>query len=97
MDGRWVRQAAKTANAGVQASLSWQSAVLRLGLPMLPRRGIHPLRQTQMARDVVEGVERLDQALKRRDPAEVVQPMIQRLAERVKDVAVAVDRMGEIQ
>jgi hypothetical protein len=50
-----------------------------------------------MARDVVEGVERLDGALKRREPAEVVQPMIQRLQQGVKDVSVAVERIGDVR
>lgn len=53
--------------------------------------------RSQMARDVVEGVERLDGALKRREPAEVVQPMIQRLQQGVKDVSVAVERIGDVR
>lgn len=56
----------------------------------------HPT-PTKMARDVVEGVERLDGALKRREPPDAISPMIQQLSERVKDVALALDRMDEIR
>ncbi|KAI8466960.1 MAG: hypothetical protein J3K34DRAFT_47535 [Monoraphidium minutum] len=50
-----------------------------------------------MARDVVEGVEKLDAALRRRDPPEAVAPMIAALQARVKDVGEAVERMADIK
>ena len=50
----------------------------------------------QMVRDAVDGVEKLDGALKRRLPWAEVQPVVQQLQESLNAVANAVDAMQEM-
>lgn len=49
-----------------------------------------------MTRQVVEGVEQLDQALKRKEAPEVVRPLLSTLGTQLQGVIDAVDQMEEI-
>jgi len=51
----------------------------------------------QTAREVVESVERLDGALKRREPAAAVQPLIDKLVGKLQEVGTAVARIDEVR
>jgi hypothetical protein len=66
--------------------------------PRHPRVDTHPTPSPppQDAREVVQGVERLDGALKRREGPEVVSPIIQKISERLGELSVAAARLGDV-
>jgi hypothetical protein len=50
---------------------------------------------TQVVREVIEGVEQLDQQLKRREPADAIKPRLQGLQERLIDLATLMSDMAK--
>jgi NTP pyrophosphatase (non-canonical NTP hydrolase) len=56
----------------------------------------HPLAIfMKVVREVIEGVEQLDQQLKRREPAEALKPRLQDLQERLGDLATLMSDMAK--
>jgi hypothetical protein len=50
---------------------------------------------TQVVREVIEGVEQLDQQLKRREPADAIKPRLQGLQERLSELATLMSDMAK--
>lgn len=70
---------------------SFQSLRMDLGYGQEMYRVVKP----QVVREVIEGVEQLDQQLKRREPADAIKPRLQGLQERLIDLATLMSDMAK--
>jgi hypothetical protein len=66
----------------------------RFALLLLTYVNIPLYLSTQVVREVIEGVEQLDQQLKRREPADAIKPRLQGLQERLSDLATLMSDMA---